>query len=107
MYFIFVARVVSKLDKSSDSSESQPLNILEKSVIRDVSNDETSSDFRDEQPWNIRLSAEPTACEVLKFERSRLSRAEQPLNMDSKQATFFVSKDERFTDFKRSQFQNI
>ena len=27
--------------------------------------------------------------------------------MESKQATFFVSKDERFTDFKRLQFENI
>lgn len=75
--------------------------------MRDVSNDETSNNFRDEQPRNIPLSADPTAREVLKFERSRRSRAEQPLNMESKQATFFVSKDERFTDFKRSQFQNI
>ena len=66
-----------------------------------------SNDFKDEQPSNISIIAEPTAREVLKFERSRLSRAEQPLNMDSKQATFFVSKDERFTDFKRLQFQNI
>ena len=44
---------------------------------------------------------------MLKFERSRLSRAEQHQNMQSKQATFFVSNDERFTDFKRLQFQNI
>ena len=78
MESIFVAREVSKLDKSRDSNKSQPLNMFEKSVIRDVSNDEMSSDFKDEQPKNILIIAAPTAREVLKFERSRFSRAEQP-----------------------------